>query len=231
MDPDKKSSLTKMDKIRIVVEYSELSEDEKADYLKKNGIDQEKLKAYQQEAVSVLGAGMDLSPPRPKTRCEELIEELTARNDNVRKDAARALGYMRHRATLALNALIERMLNDPIDFVRSWSAWAITRIEPRNPDAIEAFIQSLNEDEHAVNVRNWCVVGLSASESDHVQNCMIKVLKTGKPFAQFSSIEVLSRMCPKSPEFIEGLKMAANSENQSLQELANLALSKMQPKA
>ena len=133
MDAEKKSSLTKMDKIRIVVEYSELSEDEKADYLKKNGIDQEKLKAYQQEAASVIGAGIDLSPPRPKTRCEELIEELKASNDHVRKDAARTLGYMRHRATLAVNALIDRMLNDPIDFVRSWSAWAITRIEPKNP--------------------------------------------------------------------------------------------------
>ena len=168
MDSEKNGSLTKMDKIRFVVEYSELSEDEKADYLKKNGIDEEQLKTFKLEVVSGLVGGLDLAPLRPRTRCDELIEELKASNENIRRDAARELGGMRHRATASVNALIDRMLNDPIDFVRSWSSWALTRIDPRNPDTVEAFLQGIAEDEHAVNVRNWCVVGLSVSESDHV---------------------------------------------------------------
>ena len=215
-----------MDKIRIVVEYNELSENEKAEYLKNNGIDKETLKLYQQEATSIIGG--NLSSPRPKTRCEELIEELKASNDNVRKDAAKELGFMRHRATSAVNALIDRMLNDPIDFVRSWASWALTRVDPRNPDAVQAFLQGLGEDEDATNVRNWCVVGLSVSENDHARKRLIKILKTGKPFAQFSSIEALSRMRVESTEFIEGLKAATKSENQSVQELAQLELSKIQ---
>ena len=228
MNSEKNSSLTKMDKIRIVVEYGELSENEKADYLKNNGIDEETLKSYQQEAASIIGGSTDLSPPRPKTRCEELIEELKASNDNVRKDAVRELGAMRHRATSAVDALINRMLNDPIDSVRSWAAWALTRVEPRNPDAVQAFLQGIAEDEDAINARNWCVVGLSISESDDVKNRLIQILKTGKPFAQFSSIEVLSRLGVKSTEFIEGLKAAINSENESVRELAQLELSKIQ---
>ena len=89
-----------MKKIGIVVEYSELSEDEKADYLKKQGIDQKTLKAYQKEAASILGGGVNQEPPRPKTRCEELIDDLVAKNENVRRDAAKELGYMRHKQRL-----------------------------------------------------------------------------------------------------------------------------------
>ncbi len=228
MDSQKTSSLTKMEKIGIVVEYSELSEDEKADYLKKHGIDQKTLKAYQKEAASILGGGMNQEPPRPKTRCEELIDDLVAKNENVRRDAAKELGYMRHKAIAAVDALIDQMLNDEIDFVRSWSSWALTRIDPRNPDVIEAFLQGLAEDEDSLNTRNWCIVGLSVSESDHARNHLIKILKTGKPFAQFASIEALSRMKIKSVEFVEGLKLATDSENESLRELANKELSAIQ---
>lgn len=228
MDSEKNGSLTKMDKIRFVVEYSELSEDEKADYLKKNGIDEEQLKTFKLEVVSGLVGGLDLAPLRPKTRCDELIEELKASNENIRRDAARELGGMRHRATASVNALIDRMLNDPIDFVRSWSSWALTRIDPRNPDTVEAFLQGIAEDEHAINVRNWCVVGLSVSESDHVQHRLIKLLNDGRPFAQFSSIEALSRMGVESDEFIEGLRAATKNENESVQELARQKLAKLQ---
>lgn len=217
-----------MDKIRILVEYSELSKDEQAAYLKKNGIDQEQLKAYQKEAAAIIGGGLDLSPPRPKTRCEKLIEELKASNENIRTDAVRQLGGMRHRAKSAVGALIDTMLNDPIDFVRSWSSWALTRIDPRNPDAVEAFLQGIAEDEDAINVRNWCVVGLSASDKDHVHHRLIEVLKDGEPFAQFSSIEALSRLGVKSTEFIKCLKAATKNENQSVQKLAQLELSKIQ---
>jgi hypothetical protein len=227
MNSEKKSSLTKMEKIRIVVEYSELSKEEQADYLKENGIDQEQLKAYQKEAVTLLGGGLDLSPPRPKTRCEKLVEELKASNENIRTDAVKKLGGMRHRAKSAVGALIDTMLNDPIDFVRSWSSWALTRIDPRDPDAVEAFLKGIAEDEDSINVRNWCVVGLSASESDHVCHRLIEVLNNGEPFAQFSSIEALSRLGVKSTEFIEGLEAATNNKNESVQELARLELSKI----
>ena len=56
-----------MDKIRIVVEYNELSESKKADYLKENGIDKKTIEAYQKEAASVMG----IAPPAPKTRMEK----------------------------------------------------------------------------------------------------------------------------------------------------------------
>ena len=62
MDSEKTSSHTKMDKVRIVVEYSELSEDKKADYLEKNGIDEKTLKTYQQEAASVVGISINPIP-------------------------------------------------------------------------------------------------------------------------------------------------------------------------
>ena len=84
---------------------------------------------------------------------------------------------MRHRAKSAVDALIDTMLNDPVDFVRSWSSWALTRIDPRNPDAVEAFLQGIAEDEDSINVRNWCAVGLSASDSDHVHYRLIEILK------------------------------------------------------
>ena len=58
MNSEKTPSLTKMDKIRIVVEYSELSGDEQAGYLKKNGIDQEQLRAYQREAAAIIGGAI-----------------------------------------------------------------------------------------------------------------------------------------------------------------------------
>lgn len=228
MDSKKTSSLTKMEKIGIVVEYSELSEDKKADYLKKHGIDQKTLKAYQKEAASILGVGMNPEPPRPKTRCEELIDDLVASNENVRRDAAKELGYMRHKAIAAVDALIDQMLTDEIDFVRSWSSWALTRIDPRNPDVIEAFLQGIAEDEDSLHTRSWCVVGLSVSESDHARSRLIKLLKNGKPFAQFASIETLSRMKVDSVEFVEGLKLATDSENDSLRELANRELSAIQ---
>ena len=229
MSSEKNSPLTKMDRIRIVVEYSELSESEKAEYLKKNGIDQKTLQSYQQEAAVIIGGGQSQLQPQPKTRCEELIDELRERNEYARKDAARELGAMRHRATSAVEALIDRMLNDPIDFVRSWSSWALTRIDPRHPDVIEAFLQCITHDEEAVNARNWCAVGLSVSESDHVVERLIQILKNGQPFAQFSSIQVLSRMHVESPEYIEGLKAATGSDNESLQELARIELLKLQP--
>ena len=230
MDSEKTSSHTKMDKVRIVVEYSELSEDKKADYLEKNGIDEKTLKTYQQEAASVVGISINPSPPQPKTRCEELIEKLQNDNENIRRDAARELGSMRHRAASSLDVLIDRMHNDSIDFVRSWSAWALSRIEPRNPNVIDGFLKSLAEDEHSINTRNWCVVGLSVSESDHAKTRLIKVLHTGKPFAQFAAIEVLARIGVDSSEFIEGLKIAIGSYNESLRQLAQKELSKIQAK-
>ena len=228
MNSEKAPSHTKMDKIRIVVEYSELSEDQKTEYLEKNGIDEKTLKTYQQEAASIVGISVNPSPPKPKTRCEELIEKLQNDNENIRRDAARGLGSMRHRATSAVDALIDSMLNDSIDFVRSWSAWALSRIEPRNPTVIEGFLQSLAEDEHSINARNWCVVGLSVSENDHVKNRLIELLHTGKPFAQFAAIEVLAHTGVNSPEFIEGLKITIDSHNESLRQLAQKELSRIQ---
>ena len=79
-----------------------------------------------------------------------------------------------------------------------------------------------------VRILVCCIVGLSVSESDHARNHLIKILKTGKPFAQFASIEALSRMKIKSVEFVEGLKLATDSENESLRELANKELSAIQ---
>ena len=228
MNSEKTSSHTKMDKIRIVVEYSELSEDQKAEYLEKNGIDEKTLKAYQQEAASVVGVSVNPEPPKPKTRCEKLIEKLQDDNENLRRDAARELGSMRHRATSALDSLVDRMLNDSIDFVRSWSAWALTRIEPRNDKVIDGFLQGIAEDEDSINTRNWCVVGLSVSESDHARKHLIRILNTGEPFAQFAAIEVLSRMDVDSCEFVEGLKLALDSHNESLRTLAKLELARIQ---
>lgn len=230
MDSEQASSLTKMDKIQIVVEYNELLEQKKAEFLEQKGIDEETLKAYQQEAALVLGISIDSAPPRPKTRCEELIEELRHDNENVRRDAVRELGSMRHKATSAVDALIDRMLNDSIDFVRSWSAWALTRVEPRSPKVIEGFLQSLAEDEHSINARNWCIVGLSVAESDHAQNRLVKIVHTGEPFAQFAAIEALTRMNVDSSEFIEGLKIAAGSYNESLKQLAKDELCRIQDK-
>ena len=33
---------------------------------------------------------------------------------------------MRYRATAAVDSLIDRMVNDPVDFVQTWSAWALS---------------------------------------------------------------------------------------------------------
>jgi len=224
MDSENTSSRSKMDKIRIVVEYSGLSEDKRANYLKKNRISQKTLKAYQEEAAKIMGFEL----PKPKTRCEELIEELRNENENARRDAVRALGNMRHRATSAISSIIESMHNDSIDFVRSWSAWALTRISPRNPAVIDGFLKSLTEDEESLNTRNWCIVGLSVSDSDEVEEKLLDILHTGKPFAQFASIEVLVRVKNTSLKFVEGLKIALESENASLRKLAEIEISKFQ---
>ncbi len=229
MSPEKSVSHKKMDKIRIVVEYSELSEDQKAEYLKKNGIDEEVLKIYQQEAASVVGVSVSPEPPKPKSRCEELIEELKDDNENTRRDAVKELGFLRHRATPAVEPLIDTMLNDSIDFVRSWSAWALTRIHPRHEKVIEGFLKALSEDGECINTRNWSVVGLSVSESDYAKDQLIKILHTGEPFAQFAAIEVLIAIKENSMEYIDGLKIAADSYNESLKLLAQKELTKLQP--
>lgn len=221
MNPEDTSSLTKMDKIRIVVEYNELSESKKADYLKENGIDKKTIETYQKEAAAVMG----IAPPAPKTRLEKLIDALQDDNENVRKDTIKELGGMRHRAKPAIDAIIDRMLNDPIDSVRSWSSWALTRIEPRNTDVTQAFLKCLTEDEESLQARNWSVVGLSVSERVHTEKRLIEVLHTGKPFAQFASIEALSRIGTNSSDFIAGLEIALESPNESLQKLAELKLS------
>lgn len=228
MSPENSASHTKMDKIRIVVECSELSEDEKAGYLEKNGINEEILKTYRHEAASVVGVSVHPEPPKPKTRCEELIEELKDDNENLRRDVVKELGFLRHRATSAVEPLVNTMLNDSTDFVRSWSAWALTRIHPRHEKVIEGFLKALSEDEECINTRNWCVVGLSVSESDHARDQLIKILHTGKPFAQFAAIEVLATINAGSAKYIEGLKIAADSNNESLKQLARKELSKIQ---
>lgn len=228
MNSEGSASHTKMDKIRIVVEFSELRGDQKADYLKKNGIDEATLKQYQQEAASVIGVSVNPEPPKPKTRCEILIEELNDDNENVRRDAAKALGLLRHRATSAVEPLVDSMLNDSIDFVRAWSAWALTRIHPRHEKVTKGFLKSLSEDEACINARNWSVVGLSVSDGDYVKDELIEILHTRKPFAQFAAIEVLMVMKEDSAKYVEGLKIAAGSHNQSLKQLAQRELSKIQ---
>ncbi len=230
MDSPETSSPTKMDKIRVVVEYNELIENQKAEFLKKNGIDEKTLKNYQNEAASILGipaAAAPAAPSKPKTRCEELIEELQHHNENIRRDVVKELGKMRYRATDAVDALIDRMLNDPIDFVRSWSAWALTRVEPRNPKTIKGFLKGLAEDEESVNTRNWCVVGLSVSDCDDAMNSLIEILHAGKPYAQFAAIEVLSNVKTNSPQFIAGLEIALQSTNPSLKKFAEEQLSEL----
>lgn len=216
--------ISKIDKIKIVVEYNELDEKERDDYLKKNGINKKTFQEYQQEAASALG----ISPPKPKTKCERLIDELQNDNENVRRDAVKALGYMRHRATSAVNALIDTMLNDPIDFVRSWSAWALTRIEPRNPNVIQGFFKGLTEDEASLNTREWCAVGLGVCNNDEMIERLVDVLHNGQPYAQFASIQALSRTRITSPRYVQGLELALKSENGSLRKLVKIELSKLQ---
>lgn len=227
MNSEETVPLTKMDKIRIVVEYNELEKNQKEAYLKKHKIGPEKMEAYQKEAASIIG--IKHHPPLPKTRCEELIEQLASSNEDARRGAAKELGHLRHRSIPAVDSLIDRMLNDHIDFVRAWSSWALTRIEPRNPSVIEGFLQCVETEEHSVNARNWSIVGLTVSDSEHAQNRLIQILQTGKPFAQHSAIEILLKIGVKSSGFIEALKNASTSDNASLQKRAHEALSQIQP--
>ena len=228
MDPERASAPSIMEKIRIVMEHNQLADSEKEAYLKKEGIDRKIFELYQQEIASNLGIdSINKEPVAKKSRCEELIEQLCSSNDEVRRDAARELGRKPRESAEAINTLIERMLNDDADFVRNWSSWALAKIEPQHPDVVEGFLHIIENEKHGETVRNWSVVGISASKTDYVQDRLIEILNTGESFARISAIEAMHRIGSTSSQFVTALEEASNSLDEILRTEALNTLSRL----
>ena len=219
------SSLSMMDKIRIVVEYNQLPNDCKQTYLLEQGISPETFQAYQQEAAAVIGVGT--VEPVQKSRCEELMEQLESANEAIRRTSAKELGRMRSDSIPAIEALVDRMLNDEVEFVRNWSAWSLVRIDPKHSTVVDAFLQVI-EQEQMSTVQAWSIVAISGSSTDYVKTRLLEIIDVGQPFARVSAINALFRMGSDISSFRAIVQQVSDSEDESWRRQATAVLAEIQ---
>lgn len=214
-----------MDKVRIVVEYNQLPDERRQAYLFEQGISAETFEGYRQQAAAVIG--VDSVQTVEKSRCEELIEQLGSTDESVRRASAKELGRMRGDSVPAIEALVDRMLNDEVEFVRNWSAWSLVRIEPKHLSVVDAFLQVMQQ-EPVSTVQTWSIIAVSASKTDYVKTRLLEIIERGEPFARLSAINALFRMDSDTSSFHAIVQEALDSDDESLQRQASTILAEIE---
>ena len=156
-----------------------------------------------------------------KAAIPALIEGLSSREVDIRRNAAFALGELGSEAEPALEVLARAMRKDPDREVRRNAAFALGET---GPVALPVLIKGLNNSDSGVrrNVAAALVrIGPPAVPS------LIEMLNDSKPVIRQNAAGILGRIGPRAKEAIPALEQALSDEDKAFSWTVKSALRKI----
>lgn len=148
-------------------------------------------------------------------------------DESIREYSIIALGHQGRAARPVIQALIKRLLKDPIFDIRKDAAWALGEIGPEAKEAIPHLVEALQDEFEFVRreaIESLSKIGANPAE---IVPAFIKALKDQDWIVRREGAESLGKLGFRAKEAIPSLILVLKDPNENCRSSAKVALSKI----